>query len=144
MTFRSEPDTITAKNADDAVRRELESRAGIGSLDDLLAERRTLVIQVAPLRAKYGSFGTADNLRKIELSKIAAIIRAEKALIPEKVTEAAIDQLAHADDRYIAFVTQLTDERRDWIILEDAISAIEDRIRADRALVQFAAAEARL
>lgn len=134
------PDQVVARPA----RREVEERMGIAPLEELLEERRTLVRQVASLRARYGPFGTADNLRKIELSRLGAILRAQATERQEKVTEAKLDEMAHADPRYTDFVTIQTRERADWIILEDAIQAIEDQIRRDNTLASYLTAEARL
>lgn len=124
--------------------RELESRIGIDHLDELQARRHELVRDVAGFRAKYGPFGSADNLRKIELSRIAAIIRAAAVRDGVKLTEAAIQEAAHADARYVEHVTRATNERAEHAILEDQIQAIDERIMRGQALARFAASEAML
>ena len=123
---------------------ELEERIGIAGLEELLAERRELVEHVANLRARYGAFGSANDLRKIELSRIAQMLRAQAVRDQVKLTEAAIEEAAHADARYVEFVTTATKERAEWSVLEDRIQAIEDRIQRGNMLGRFAASELHL
>lgn len=121
--------------------RELESRAGVEPLDELLAQRQALVEQVAPLRALYGPFGVWDAQRKVELAKSQAIVRAEALAKGVKVTEAFIDEAAHAGDRYADFIIQSTEARANWIVLEEQIQAITDRIQRGNVLGRFASQE---
>lgn len=134
------PDTVVARDS----RREIERRAGIEPLDQLLAERHRLVAQGAELRARYGAFGSADNLRKIELSRIKQLLRATALRDGVKMTEAALDDAAHADPRYVEYITIATRERAEWSVLEDHIQAIEDRVTRDNTLARFATAELHL
>lgn len=133
----TQPDAIIAQTS----QAELESRIGIACLEELLAERHDLVEQVANLRARYGPFGSANDLRKIELSRIAQIIRAEAVRSGVKLTESAIEEAAHADARYVEHVIVATKERAEWSVLEDRIAAIEDRIQRGNVLGRFAASE---
>lgn len=123
---------------------EIESRMGIEPLDALHAERAKIVKQAAELRAKHGPFGTYDALRKLEWSRIATIIRAQAVLDQVKMTEAAIEQAAHADSRYIDFITNATLEKAQLSILEDRIQAIGDVILRANAIARYLAAEAHL
>lgn len=136
----SKPDEVVAHSPLTA----LEVRMGIPPLEGLLAERDVLVKQVAELRAKHGNFGTWDHLRKIELEKIAAVIRAKAVADSVKITEAALDEAAHADMRYVDFVTEGTLEKARWIELENQIQGIEDVIRRGNTVASYLAAEARL
>ena len=131
------PDTVVAFDG----RRELESRIGIEPLDTLLAERHDLVGQVADLRARFGGFGTYGDLRKIELARIAQLIRAQALNEKVKMTAAEVDDAAHSDPRYAELVITATKERATWSLLEDRISAIEHRIARDNALCAYARAE---
>jgi len=110
----------------------------------MLDERSRLVGEVADYRARYGAGGTFDALRKAELSQIAAELRARAVKDGVKVTEAGLSEAAHADPRYIGFITTATKERAEMAILEDKIDAIEHRIRRNHALAYFAGNEARL
>ena len=71
---------------------EIESRMGLPPLEALLAERDTLVKQVAILRATHGPFGTYEALRKMQLASIGAILRAKAVEAGVRITEAAIDE----------------------------------------------------
>ena len=134
------PDTVVASLPFS----EIEARMGIPSLASLLAERDTLVQQVAELRAKHGPFGVYGDLRKIELSKIQAVIRADAVAKGVKITEAAIEQESHAHAKYVEFVTEATKQKADYFVLENKITSIEDTIRRGNTVAAFLAAEVRL
>lgn len=123
---------------------EIQDRMGIDPLEELLAERDDLVKQVAPLRARHGSFGTFDALRKVELATIAASLRAQAVLDGRKVTEAGLDEAAHADSRYIQFVTTATLEKAEWAMLENRIQGVNDTINRGNVVGRFLAQEAGL
>ena len=120
---------------------DVESRMQIPPIAELLAERAELVKQVAPLRARFGTFGTYDDLRKIELARIAAIHRAKAFVDGNKVTEAQIDEMAHGDDRYAKFVLEATQQRATWAILEDRIQGISDVIMRGQAIARYLTGE---
>ena len=122
----------------------LEERAQIEPLDDLLAERWALIQQVAPLRAKYGPGGVFDALRKLEVSTISSQARLLAARDGVKVTEAFLDEQAHASERYAGFLAEATQERIRWITTEAKIDAIDARIFRGQSLARFAAAELHL
>lgn len=117
---------------------------GVPPLESLLAERDELVKQVAPLRAKHGPFGTFDALRKVELATIAASVRARAVEQEKKVTEAAIDEAAHASARYAGFIAQATNEKANWAELENKIAGINDTINRGQAIARYLAAEVSL
>lgn len=116
-------------------------RLGIVPLEGLLAERDALVKQVAPLRAKYGSFGTWDSIRKIELAKLAGIIRAKALESGKRLSNDEVDDLSHADPRYQDFVIEATRQRGEWTILENRISGIEETINRGQVIGRFLANE---
>ena len=123
---------------------DVESRMGVQPLEELHAERAVLVKRVAELRARYGPGGTWDALRKIELSKIKAVIMAEAAKNKIKVRVEDMDALAHADSRYIEVVTTATRQRGEWTVLEDQIQGIDETIMRGQAVSRFITAEAHL
>ena len=90
---------------------EVEERLGITPIEKLLAERQQLVEVCANLRAKYGAFGTWDNIRKNELSTIKMALRARYLSDGTKVTEGMLEDAAHADARDMELVTIATNER---------------------------------
>lgn len=123
---------------------DTEDRMGIEPIERLLAGRAELIKRIAPLRARHGMGGTYGDQRKIELSQIAATIRAKAVAASTKLTEAAIDEAAHSDDRYVAFVTKATNERVEFIQLEDEIQAINDKINRGQAVARYLSAEVML
>jgi hypothetical protein len=109
--------------------RALESRADIESLEELQQQRRELIDSGAQLAALYGSFGLWDNIRKqrVELAKVAS--RARLTEHGDKVTEAAVEQYAYADDEYRAFLERAEKDKIAWVRLENRITEINERIR---------------
>lgn len=123
---------------------EIESRIGLMPIEELLAERDDLVRQVAPLRAKHGPFGTYGDLRKIELAKVAAMLRAGAVAETRKITEAAIEEASHAAPPYVQFVVESTEEKARYFELENRIQGIEDTIQRANAVARYLSAEAML
>lgn len=123
---------------------EIEARIGLMPIEELLAERDALVREIAPLRARHGPFGTYGDLRKIELAKVAAALRAQAVAENRKVTESWLDEASHEHDHYVAFVTEATEEKARYFELENRIQGVEDTIRRANAVAQYLTAEARL
>ena len=123
---------------------DTESRIGIAPLEMLQAERMALVERSALVAAKYGPFGTWDATRKATLSGIRQRLRAEAHRDKVKVTEAQLDDDAHADSDYTEFITASTRERAEWIKTDRKIQDITERCNRGQVLARFASAEARL
>jgi len=121
-----------------------ESRAEIDSLDDLQTRRRQLMPEYAALRALHGSFGKWDARRKQMLSAIQVSVRMEARQREEKVTEAYVEQLAHADDRYAQLVEDGIVGATRYYELETEISEIEEKIRNRELCILAFNAEAKL
>jgi hypothetical protein len=122
---------------------EMELRAGVEPLSQLLDERRHLVDKVADLRAKFGSFGTWDHLRKIEISRLKALVRLEAMQSKAKMTNDMVDEEAHQHPDYTQFVTLATRQRAEWFRLESQIEAIDFKINRGQGLLRFATYEPR-
>lgn len=124
---------------------EIESRLGIPALESLHAERRTLIDEAGPLRARHsgGNQSPWEALRKIEWCRIASLMRAQALAEtpPRKVTEAQLEQDAHADPRYLAFVVQGIEERERLNVLEDRILGIEELVNRGQAIARYLSAE---
>jgi hypothetical protein len=120
---------------------DVEQRMQLVPLEDLLQERDDLVSQVARLRAIYGPGGTFDAQRKIELSKAAAVVRAQATLEGKKVTEAYLDEMAHVSEGYVQFIAAATSARADWILLEARIEGIDFTINRGQAVAKYLTAE---
>jgi hypothetical protein len=122
---------------------ELEARIGIESLAELLHTRERLVKSVAQLRARHGPGGVFGDQRTRLLAVIKQKIRAQALLkTPEApMSEAALDREAHASDEYATFLAQGLTEKADWVIRENEIDSITERINRGQCLARFAAAE---
>lgn len=123
---------------------DMEMKLSIQPLEELLAERDHLIRKVCDLRARYGPFGTFDHLRKIELSRIAGLVRIQAVRDGVKMTENAIQDAAHAHPDYVEFVTLATHQRAEWTKLEALIEGIDMTINRGQVVARFATAEARL
>jgi chorismate mutase len=124
--------------------KDIENRIGIEPIEELLAKRQQLVEQVAGLRAVHGPYGTFDPQRKSTLSIIRMKIRAQRLRDKVKVTEAQLDEEAHADPDYLAFVAQATTDRTQMGKLEGEIEVIDATIHRGNTAARYCAAEARL
>jgi hypothetical protein len=118
-----------------------EVKMGLAPIEELLAERDTLVTQIAPLRAKHGPGGIFQDERKVELAKIAAALRAQAVLDGKKVTEAQLDEMSHSDDRYAAYILKATQEKTDYVIAENTVQGITETIRRGEAIARFVTQE---
>jgi hypothetical protein len=123
---------------------EIEDRIGLRPIEELLAERRELVERHADVQAVYGAFGTWDHQRKVELSRIKMLLRAQAVKDGIKVTEGGLEDAAHAHTDYVAFVTEATVERAEWVRVESQIDAIDATIRRGQSIAHYLAAESRL
>jgi len=133
------PDVVYAEKMAD-----VETRMGLDPIHELLAKRQEFVEQVADLRARYGSFGTFDPMRKATLSQIKMLIRAQSVAAGVKKTEACLDEEAHADARYVEFITSATQGRADLAVLESKIEHIDATIYRANAIARYLSAEAAL
>ena len=122
---------------------EIEARMGIAPLEQLQDERRTLVDRSATLAARFGSFGTWDAERKIILSGIKAMLRAQAVRDKVRTTEGSLDDEAHGHPDYRDFITRSTSERAEWIKLDRRIQDITERVNRGQMLGKFAAWEPR-
>lgn len=122
----------------------LESRADIASLEGLHAQRRQLMPEYSTLKALHGNFGKFDHKRKslLEACKIRA--RMEMTQKGEKVTEAAVDALGHADQQYVDFIDEGIVGATRYVELETMMSEIEEQIRNREICLLSFNAEARL
>ena len=111
----------------------------------LVSGSRALARSLARLRdvesEPYLISPVRDALRKIELSKAAAVVRAQATLEGKKVTEAYLDEMAHCADGYILFITEATSQRADWIRLEERLAGIDFTINRGQAVAKFVTAE---
>lgn len=122
---------------------ELESKANVTSLEGLHVARRQLLPEYSALRALHGPGNKWDSRRKAILSAIK--VRVRMSTPPNgKWTEDAIDAAAHADDQYAAFIDQGIDSATRYVILENAMAEISERIEDRKSGLYLFGAEARL
>lgn len=120
---------------------ESEARMSLVPVEELLSERDELISRLARLRALYGPGGTFDALRKIELAKAQAVVRAQATLEGQKVTEAYLDAASHVADSYVQYIVEATSQRADWIILEARLEGIDFTINRGQAVAKYVTAE---
>lgn len=138
-----EPDAVTAQLPRSPMA-DVEDRLGVQSIEEQLAERLQLVDAVADLRAIHGAFGTWDAARKSTLSALKMLLRAQYTRDKVKVSEARLDEEAHAHPDYVEAITIATRERAELIRLDAKIDGIDALIRRANGIVHFCSAEARL
>lgn len=112
--------------------------------DDPLERLGELLAERAPLYALYGPGGTFDNTRKILLCTCRDAWRVTKRGAGEKVTEAALDDLAHSDEEYRRLIARATEERTQLALLDAEIQVLEMRLSLQRAETYERAQLARL
>ena len=123
---------------------DVEDRLGIEPIHEVMARRERLVEEAAELRALHGSFGLFDARRKTELAAIKMSLRARSQRDKMRVTEGALDDAAHADPRYVEFVTQATIDRARLSVLEHKIHALDESVHRANTITRHLSAEARL
>lgn len=112
-------------------RKDIEEKADVDSLAQLQQERREIMRRLTPLRAKYGSFGTIDALRKqyVEALRQEALntLTAQNGKTPpEWIAEAS----AYGSEKYKSFIENWENQRIEWINLETQVTEIEEKIRS--------------
>ena len=125
----------------DQTLRDIELRVGLMPVDELNRHRAALTEQVADLRAVYGPFGSREALRKIELARLRMLIRAELLSQGTKVSEAQVDDMAHAHEAYVAFVAKQTSEAAEWTKREARLESLESLDRRSNTMTHYARTE---
>ncbi len=122
---------------------DLETRIGIAPLDHLLAEREQLVREAASLYALYGPFGTAEHRRKVSLAMAELQVRRDLTDSGEKATEGKVEAMSRTHPTYLTFLDTLEAGRAEWLMTENAIQSITDRITRGNTLSRYVASEPR-
>lgn len=120
---------MTATQWDGALT-ELEARADIESLEDLQQRRREIVAKYAPLAAKFkgGTTAGSDSARKRHRALVAKRILLTAG--DKAPSEVALERMANADLEHIQFCENLERDFARFIILENDIADITERIRS--------------
>jgi hypothetical protein len=115
----------------------VEHDASVGDPAALIDDIEALENTRAPLYAVYGPGGTWEAERKALLCACANYIRTD-AVDKIKMTEAAIDQFAHSDNRYVKRINLATEERTRMALLDAEIAAKTRRYELARARLYLA------
>lgn len=118
------------------MRADMELSNGAEPLDELLAELDKTEATWAEGAALYGPGGLFDAQRKAKLCVIGVELRDMLTKNGGKVTEASIDQMAHADDGYLKFLDEHERLRGDWLLLNAQRDAIMLRVQRGQALLR--------
>lgn len=116
---------------------------GLEPIENLLDERERLVGQVAELRAKYGSFGVFDHIRKTELAQLKMRLRAQWTALggKKRPTNDQLDDEAHAHPEYLDLIRQALTDRTRWVELEERLAGIDYLINRGQSVARFVTAE---
>lgn len=120
---------------------DMEARAGIEPLDRKLDRRAAMAAEYAELEAFRQQY---NDRRKSNLAIRALQIRDEKNGKGEKTTEKLIEDMAHADPDYIAWLDDAALRLARREVLRADMDAIDMSIYRDQAILRAFAAEARL
>lgn len=96
--------------------------------DELIQQLNDVLVKRAPLAAVYGPFGTFDHVRKTLLASCRDAHRMTRLGNGEKVTEALLDDLAHADGQYVDFINAATEQRTALALLDAESTILEHRL----------------
>jgi len=118
---------------------DVERSMGVDPIDGLLAQLEATREAWADGAALYDKNGTFDNLRKVKLSIIECSIRDDYQAKGVKVTEAAIEQQAHADLAYAGWLDSHTLGRANWLRLDAEREDVRMRINRGQAVLRSAA-----
>jgi hypothetical protein len=122
---------------------DAESRMGVEPIDDLLAERASLVDQLAPMWAEYGPGGVGEHRLSAERNRIVGLLRAMAAADDKKITEAALEAGSRAHPDYLNLMAKQTTERATFFRLQEQMRAVDFRINRGQSLLRAYASEPR-
>lgn len=122
---------------------DAEDRAGVESIDALLAQRLDLVESLAPLWAEYGAGGVAEHRLSAERSRVIGLLRAMATANETKITEAALEAGSRAHPDYLNMMARQTTERVTFFRLQEQMRAIDFRLNRGQALLRAYASEVR-
>jgi hypothetical protein len=115
------------------MRTGLEAKADVWSLDELQQKRRELMKEYAPLAAKFkgGAVAGTDAARKRHRALVAKRILVDLQQQEKKEpSEAALERMANADTEHIAYCDKLEAEYTRFIVIENDIQEINEKIRS--------------
>lgn len=99
------------------------------AFDALLQEHAEVGKRYAALYAEYGPGCLLDNKRKAFLATLAAKVRVEAAAKNLKVTEAFIDEQAHAAESYREWIEEQETGRLAFELTALDLERVQERLR---------------
>ncbi len=122
---------------------DIEAKAQVEPLDELLARRDCVVEDLAPLYAKFGPFGTAEAELSAEVARVNGLLRAMAAVEGKKTSEEALKMGARCHPDVIGMIAQHTTGRSRYFRLNAEMQDIEFRVSRGQAVLRCYAAELR-
>lgn len=105
-----------------------ERLLGLLPVDDIVEAYMVATSAYAPLRAKHGTNGTFEHDRKALLANLRVGIRRHAQTpamrVQKALTDAAIDDLAHAHPEYQQFLTDSRSEKQQMAELEGTMASL--------------------
>lgn len=110
----------------------LEYRAEVRSLEALQHRRRQLIPRYAALAAKFkgGSAASADTKRKQHRALVARMILTKWPIEKKEPSEVALERLANAHSKHRRFCDEIEQEFAEYIMLDNEITEINEKIRS--------------
>ena len=113
-------------------------------MDDLRAKRNDIYREIGPYRVSFfGGNAMWPHQRKAQLETVRAKHRAKAAADGVKITESALDEAAHTDSDYLAFLGDAELKAIRHQELEGLLWDIEERIEWMKELERTKRAELR-
>jgi hypothetical protein len=122
---------------------DLQTRAGIPPVDELLAKLSDMTRQWANHAALFDNFGLWESERKRRLALAALQVRAAKDALGAKYTQGIVEDEAHCWPAYVKFLNESVTGKAEWLVAKDEMDAIRQRINRGNVMVKFAANEPR-
>lgn len=122
---------------------DIESNAGVESVDELLAKRFTIVEELAPLWAEYGPGGLGESRLSAERARLVEYLRSMAAKDERKVTESGLETASRAHKDYLDKMAEITTERAKFFKLQEQMRAIDFKINRGQSLLRAYASEVR-
>jgi hypothetical protein len=111
----------------------------------LLAKRREIVAELAPLRALYGGQGfMGERQIKLEEAKVDTAVRTRFKAAGVKATEGMVDADVRQSPDYITALAAEIQRKAEWVRLEEALNEVEWRLRLRTSDAYLLGAEAKL
>lgn len=126
--------------------REVESRAGVESIEALQNERRRILPDYAKLAAKFkgGNSASADTKRKQHRALVSKRILANWPKDQKEPSETALERMANSDVEHIEFCEKLERDFIEYTLLDYKLTEIQERIRSRETELMVYNAELRL